>query len=279
MPPFLSSSFQSFRGRDQRHAGGDHLLDRIVAPQAAVVGGGMGEDVDAVVHGDHHAFCIGGMGKDGSAEAVCGLRDRANDVFGHIDDLIARGRPGPDLDSIGPRVDPLTDVGDGLLWIGGFGEFERSDIKGASIRGYQRNAGGVDDRAVDIAFLYPVADTQDVPDGEFGDILDVDETMAGDHLFHLPVELGSGHEVGVLPFGFDKMDVAIPESSGKCEVLTVDNGPGGGNVDPSTEPTAVILPLWIRTVPSSMGAAVGKHKSWRRPMPGWNGWYADHIRG
>ena len=183
---------------------------------------------------------------------------RANDVFGHIDDLIAGGRPGPDLDGVGSRVDLLTDVGDGLLGVGGFGELERSDIEGASVWRHQRDAGGIDDRAVDIAFLYPVADAQDVPDAEFGEILDVDETVAGDHLFHLPVELGGGHEVGVLPFGLDKMHVAIPESGGKVRSLQSITDQVAGTLISSLGPTAVILPLWIRTVPFSMGAAVGE---------------------
>src|SRR5580692_12552812 len=113
------------------------------------------------------------------------------------------------------------DVCKGLLGVGGLRQFERGDIEGASARRHERNASRINNRAIDIASLYPVADAQDISDGKLREIVDVDETVAGDHLFHLPVKLGRGHEFGILPFGLDKMNVAVPEGGGKREVLTV----------------------------------------------------------
>src|SRR5579863_10546073 len=96
---------------------GQHCPDGICAPGMAVVGGGMGEDVYAVVDGDHHSFCVGGVGEYRFAGLVCCCGYLADDRCGHVDDLMSGGGAAPYFDTVGAGVELLADKRDGSLCV------------------------------------------------------------------------------------------------------------------------------------------------------------------
>ena len=67
----------------------------------------------------------------------------------------------------------------------------------------------------------PVAYQQGMIDVEFRQVEYMGESMAGQHIVHLLVELCGGDLVGILPFWFYKMDMAVPECGRQDQAAAV----------------------------------------------------------
>jgi hypothetical protein len=214
------------------HVVGDELSDKRIV-DAVYCLRRVGQNIDAALHGDSGPFHVGGMGEDELTVAVRGLDGSLSDVELHGKDLgggyVGAGK---ELDDIGAEFGVAVDEGGGFGGSGGLSQFgadlggKTVEVERDSVRGIERDTGGVDVRAKDLPALDALAQGK----GAVGEGAGVDygnKAGVSEHLLELEGKLFRGLMGGVNPLRLHEVNVVVPEAGEDDAVVAGQGGKAG----------------------------------------------------